>query len=236
MDKMKICNECKEAKPATLEFFGKRTNIKCGLDGRCKVCIAKKYKKYRIKNKDKIEKKKQEWRENNKEHIRRQAREWQENNKEHLKRYREKNKEKIRKICREWERQDRKENPAKYSHKKTLRRTRQKGLKATLTLKQWVQIKKDFHYKCAYCGMDEETHIKENNQQLHKEHLVPLTNQGVLTHNNIIPACRSCNSSKGNKDFSKWYPEYKYYDKNKEKFILNYLGYINDSSQQLSML
>ena len=72
---------------------------------------------------------------------------------------------------------------------------------ATLTLKQWEQIKKDFDYKCAYCGITETEHYNQFNERLHQEHFYAMSKGGGLTHNNIIPACKSCNSSKGTKDF-----------------------------------
>lgn len=47
--------------------------------------------------------------------------------------------------------------------------------------------------------------------------------------------CISCNSSKRDKDFFEWYPTYKHYNQEREKFILEYLGYTTDDTQQLSI-
>lgn len=76
---------------------------------------------------------------------------------------------------------------------------------------------------------------KECEEQLHQEHFIPVSDKGEHTINNIIPACRSCNSSKGNKNFFEWYPDYKHYDKKRENFILEYLNYMDDDAQQLAL-
>ena len=115
------------------------------------------------------------------------------------------------------------------------RRARKENLPSTLTQQQWIKIKDDFNNSCCYCGLTEEESYRKFNEQLHQEHFVPLTSGGGYTHNNIIPACRSCNSSKNNQDFFDWYPIYEHYDECREKFILEYLGYVEDT-QQLSIL
>ncbi len=115
------------------------------------------------------------------------------------------------------------------------RRARKKELLNTLTVKEWNMILKHFNKSCAYCGMTENEHVKQKRQVLHQEHFIPLSKGGEYTVNNIIPACENCNSSKGAKDFFEWYPTYEHYDKKKEKFILEYLGYTAENTQQLSI-
>jgi len=106
------------------------------------------------------------------------------------------------------------------------RDAKKKKLDSTLTLSQWESIKEYFGESCAYCGKQ---------LPLEQEHFIPVTKNGEYTHNNIIPACKSCNCSKNNKDFFEWYPEFKYYSKKREKFILDYLGYKN-GIQQLALM
>lgn len=91
---------------------------------------------------------------------------------------------------------------------------------------QWEEIKKHFDYKCAYCGKD---------LPLAQEHFLALSKEGEYTLNNIIPSCKSCNSSKATKDFFKWYPNYKNYSKKRERAILKFLGY-TDENQQLKII
>lgn len=86
---------------------------------------------------------------------------------------------------------------------------------STLTIKQWLNVEQYFDNKCCYCG---------KKLPLAQEHFIPVTKGGEYTANNIIPSCMSCNSSKGNRAFSTWYPKFKHYSKKREEFILEYLG------------
>lgn len=69
-------------------------------------------------------------------------------------------------------------------------RARREGLPATLTLRQWHQALKDFKGLCAYCR-------KEYGSVL--EHFIPVSKGGGTTVDNCVPACASCNSSKGSR-------------------------------------
>ena len=225
-----------------------------------KEYISQKQKEYRIKNKESVLQTLQNWRDTNKQHIQQYSieyyqknkewlsekqkvyrqenkeyvaermRKWRVNNKEHEKQYREENKDYIKKRNTEW----RKSNM--HLNRQTCQRyrARKKQLPNTLTIKQWENIKKDFNNSCAYCGMTEKEHIEIYGQQLHQEHFIALSEGGEYTHNNIIPACISCNSSKGNKDFFEWYPQQPYYSKERERKILDFLGY-QQGTQQLTI-
>lgn len=85
----------------------------------------------------------------------------------------------------------------------------------TLTSTDWEECKKYFDYCCAYCG--KHTHA------LTKDHVIALSKGGNMIKQNIIPVCRSCNSSKGNRSLSKWYKLQKFYDPNREKKIFEYI-------------
>jgi hypothetical protein len=61
---------------------------------------------------------------------------------------------------------------------------------STLTADEWEAIQKQYKYKCVYCG-----EIKP----LTKDHIIPLSKGGNHVKENILPACRSCNSKKNNK-------------------------------------
>ena len=106
------------------------------------------------------------------------------------------------------------------------RRARVKELPSTLTLGQWNTIKIAFDNRCCYCGK-----VKP----LAQEHFIAVANKGEYSHNNIVPACKSCNSSKRDKDFFEWYSKFKFYSKTREQKILKYLGYKNNI-QQLSFI
>ena len=105
------------------------------------------------------------------------------------------------------------------------REARKRSLECNLTAKQWLDIKLQFDNKCAYCGKE---------LPLAQEHFLALSKSGEYTVNNIICACKTCNSSKSNKDFFTWYPKYKYYSKKRERFILKFLNY-KDGIQQITL-
>jgi uncharacterized Zn-finger protein len=103
----------------------------------------------------------------------------------------------------------------------------QKGI-VFLNTGQWSKARKYFKYKCAYCG--------KHSENIELEHFKPFIKGGKFTKDNIIPACKSCNSSKRDKDFFEWYPKQPFYSKAREKKILNYLGYSKSKEQQLKLI
>lgn len=259
---MKKCSICGNEFPATKEYFKAAKTCKNGISRTCKPCyneatrkrneankekvsqyrnqyreanrekVAEYSKRYREENKEKETECKKLYYKDNKEKIDDRNRRWQETNKvkisEYGKQYREANREKIVERERQWREAVKHTEKYKMNNaiKEQRRRSRKRELPATLTPEQWESIKKYFDYKCAYCGED---------KPLAQEHFIPLSNGGEFAVSNIICACRSCNSSKGNKSFFGWYPKYKHYSKQREQKILKYLGYTN-GVQQLSLL
>ena len=49
--------------------------------------------------------------------------------------------------------------------------------------------------KCLYCG---------STKTVHTDHMVPRSRGGLRIEGNLFPACKSCNSSKGNRLPSEW--------------------------------
>jgi len=96
-------------------------------------------------------------------------------------------------------------------------RTKKNELPSDLTVEQWDNCLVYFDHKDAYTGLP----LKIVSQ----DHVVPLSRGGEYTINNIIPCEKSVNSSKGNKDFFKWYPNQPFYSKDRELKILSYLNY-----------
>lgn len=84
---------------------------------------------------------------------------------------------------------------------------------------QWEETKDYFDGCCAYCG--------KKTDKLTRDHFIPITKGGSWDATNIVPACKSCNSSKNNKDFALWYPSTEYYDEGRERKILYYLNMIS---------
>lgn len=76
------------------------------------------------------------------------------------------------------------------------RRARKANVLDTLTSAQWQAVITYFGDTCAYCGMP--------SGSLEYEHVVPLSGGGEHAATNVIPACKSCNSSKGSLSLAKW--------------------------------
>ncbi len=79
---------------------------------------------------------------------------------------------------------------AHFFYSKT-RRARLKNVVVNFSKDQWEAIKRAYKYRCAYCG--------KKTIQLTQDHVIPLAKGGSHTPENIVPACISCNSSKGTK-------------------------------------
>lgn len=72
-----------------------------------------------------------------------------------------------------------------------------------LSGKEWRFIKANWLeegvVRCAYCG--------EKTESPERDHVQPLFNGGETVPENIVPACSTCNRSKGNRPITEWYPE-----------------------------
>lgn len=107
--------------------------------------------------------------------------------KTYQKQYYERNKEELQAYNREWMNSHRE----KMSHYAQLRRHRTANLPHTLTIAEWREILNEYNHCCAYCG--------KPGQRFTQEHKMPVSRGGGYTRENIVPACRSCNSQKHNK-------------------------------------
>jgi 5-methylcytosine-specific restriction endonuclease McrA len=210
------CTKCNTILPETEENF----RIKKHMDGYifysvCRKCEKIYKKEYRVENKDKISSYNKQWYYNNVNVVRKLYKKYYLSNKEYenhrTKNYYKNNKESILKLV-------------KINNHK--RRAKLNGLYANYSKSEWEECKKHFDYKCAYC---------DKKERLSQDHFISLNKGGEYTVNNIIPACKTCNSSKRDSDFFEWYPQQPFYSKTKEKEILKYLNYKGDV-QQLKIL
>lgn len=242
----KICYKCGRILEASETYFYKHPKNKDGLGTRCKECLGQKFKVkakegYKICSSCGLElpetteyfpkrskkgdlqaickeckyersEKSPEQREKIKEYMK----EYYKNHKELY------DKEKIKEGKKRW-RKNHKEHCNLINRK---HESRKRQLPSTLTIEQWEKTKQHFNNKCCYCGEE---------LPLAQEHFIPVSKGGEYTLNNIVPSCKSCNSSKRDKDFFEWYSKYKYYSKKREKAILVFLGY-KDDKQQLSLI
>jgi len=74
-----------------------------------------------------------------------------------------------------------------------IRRTTLSRIINTLTAKEWEVILSQHNFRCAYCGCS----LLDLFNPATRDHLIPISKGGNNTKENIVPACRSCNSKKG---------------------------------------
>ena len=176
--------------------------------------------KYRKENSDKIKEQEKKYRELNKSKINQYMKKYRFENIDIIarqrKQYYKNNMETIRKSHKQWI----KNNPNKCIKYTQNRNAMKKKLLYNLSEEQWEATLKIFNYQCAYC-----TKIHNQYEKLHQEHFIPLSHGGEYSINNIIPACKSCNSSKRDRDFFEWYPKQEFYNVKQENNILKYLNY-----------
>lgn len=85
----------------------------------------------------------------------------------------------------------------------------------------------EFSHCCAYCGATGDLHI---------EHVIPISKGGTHVLSNLVPACQSCNYSKGAKDAETWYRAQPFFCKKRWAKILKVMGAGKGSPQQLALL
>jgi len=63
------------------------------------------------------------------------------------------------------------------------------------TIEEWENKKKDYGYRCYYCGQP---------RKLAKDHIIPKSSGGSDNIDNIVPSCKSCNSKKHVQEFNQF--------------------------------
>lgn len=171
-------------------------------------------KKYREENKDEIIERDKKYREENPDKVRESEKRWRESHpdkvKENYEKYYEANPKKVN----ERNKKCRKENLSKFVIYAQIRRARKQLLPSTFTAEQWEETKIHFNQKCCYCGRE---------LPLQMEHFIPVAKGGGYVKSNIICSCSRCNQSKNDSEFSFWYKNKKYYSKERETKILEYI-------------
>ena len=76
------------------------------------------------------------------------------------------------------------------------RRVREANAQGSHTRSEWMRVKSDYRNRCAYCGI--------SGVPMTKDHVVPLARGGSDYIENIVPACKTCNSRKHAKLLHDW--------------------------------
>lgn len=107
------------------------------------------------------------------------------------------------------------------------RKAQQRGSTAILLSpdqlwRRWVE----FGHRCAYCGVDGD---------LHMEHVVPISKGGEHHLGNIVPACQTCNYSKGKNDARVWYRTQPFFSEERWLCIQTALDKSRPTTEQLGV-
>lgn len=221
---IKVCTKCSIEKP--LNEYHKDKKAKDGRMNICKKCKAKYDKKYVSENRDKVNERQRAFSRANVGRYAEYNKIYTETHREHTlaysREYYSKNKIQINKNSREHNAYSTPESRKKrYESDKANAKirmhkykARKKDLKATLTKAQWDSCVIYFNRECAYCGED---------SNICQEHVIPVFSGGSYSSDNIVPACKRCNSSKCNRELEQWYMDRPFYSKAKHIKILKYL-------------
>lgn len=158
-------------------------------------------KRYRLENPDKVREINARWSKANPEKRREAVRRYRVRHpdkvKEREKRYYLANPDKIKNKGRRY----RRENPEKIRANIVRYQSRKKSLPANFTAIHWDTALAHFNGCCAYCGAQQDFwHVIE------ADHWIPLRSPDCpgTVPSNMIPACKSCNSSKGGNEPTIW--------------------------------
>lgn len=79
-----------------------------------------------------------------------------------------------------------------------------KAMTSSEAKRMWRQaIKDSWNNRCVYCG---------SSDNLTLDHVLPKACGGHDTTNNVVPACRSCNQSKGSNHWLSWWVGQDHFD------------------------
>jgi len=176
-------------------------------------------RKYREENVEKLKEGQRKYRENNKEKRSLAYMNWCKSNESKKREGQEKYYKEHSDEILEYQKKYAKENLEKYCIRNQKRKARKLLLPSTFTIKQWENVKVYFNNKCCYCDRE---------LPLEQEHFISVTSGGGYVESNMICACKTCNCSKHNTVFEDWYPRYKFYSKEREEKILEYLNSVKE--------
>ena len=181
-------------------------------------------RKWADANREKVREQSRKWKKANPEKVRESARKYYKANPEKMRekarKYYEASPEKHIQSVRKYQKanpervKERKRkyyeaNPEKSAACDRRRRARKQSAEGSHTAEQWLARKEEYNNSCAYCGIHESDLASNGHASfrvLHADHIHPLSKGGSDDISNIVPACGSCNCSKGDK----WIGEFLY--------------------------
>lgn len=121
----------------------------------------------------------------------------------------------------------RNDNRRKKAHSDFLGNQRRRGEEnPNFTHQDWKSCLIYFGGACAYCGS-----TPRKGQRLTKDHLVSVSQNGRTVPENIVPACQSCNSSKGAEDFKDWLMKQPFFSQDRLNKIFKWRSIMRQASR-----
>lgn len=122
----------------------------------------------------------------------------------------------------------RKENKAKKSHSDFIGSMKRRGESdLSYSHQQWKETVIFFGGECAYCGR-----TMKKGERLTRDHLVPVAEGGETTQSNVVPACGSCNSSKGKEEWREWFMRQPFFSQERMNRIFKWRSIMRASGEE----
>lgn len=150
-------------------------------------------RKHQAENPEKYDEALRKYRETHREEINAASRERRQQNLEHHREIGRKSRKKHAEERNAYQREYSKANRDKLTLYTNSRRARKLEAEGSHTEEQWQELKSFYNFKCLRCGK-QEPEIK-----LTRDHVIPLTQGGSDSIDNVQPLCARCNSKKNNK-------------------------------------
>lgn len=178
----------------------RRSVLKSRMKHKLKYCSQT--QEWRVKNKSRISAYNKAYSENHKAEIADKRKKWRVANidliREYRRSYRIKNLDRIQNKALEFRNSDRGRSIRSYHQR--IRNTRKVDAPSVYyTFKQLMEHFAEFDNRCVYCG---------STNRISADHFIPLCRGGSDSLDNIVPACLSCNCSKGKSDPYIWLPSH----------------------------
>lgn len=116
----------------------------------------------------------------------------------------------------------RRENATKKKHTDFVGGMKRRGeTDVSYSHQQWKETVIFFGGECAYCGR-----TMHKGERLTRDHLEPVSEGGATTQDNIVPACASCNCSKGASEWREWYMKQPFFSQERMNHIFKWRSII----------
>lgn len=116
----------------------------------------------------------------------------------------------------------RRENASKKKHSDFVGGMRRRGeANVSYSHQEWKEVVIFFGGECAYCGR-----TLHKGERFTRDHLIPVSEGGLTTPDNIVPACGCCNSSKGAREWREWFMEQPFFSQERMNRIFKWRSII----------